>query len=183
MLSCQELWGGMNSAWGKLEFKPGGMGVWQCPCSNWRWSLGPEVQQASGCAFIITTRPSTRLRRTSGGIGSKCSQRATTPSSVCLCSVIYSALSSGSPSASLLWMMAGCCCKPARPRSNATSIPSRAADIPHCQHSLWGNTDQEQGVFGNARASQIRLGCSVGHWDVLPKEMWELGCKFSHFSP
>lgn len=47
----------MNSAWGKLEFKPGGMGVWQCPCSGWRWCLCPEVQQASGCASIITVPP------------------------------------------------------------------------------------------------------------------------------
>lgn len=97
----------------------------------WRWCLCPELRQAGGCASINTIPASTQLCRTSGGIGWKTSHRTTTPSTVCLCSVIYSALSSGNPRApGLLRRTPGCCYNPAQPRSSSASSPSCVTHVP-----------------------------------------------------
>lgn len=74
--------------------------------------------------------PSTWLHRTSGGIGWKSSQESTTPATVCLCSMIYSALSAGNPRVPLLQRMPARCYNPARPRSSSASSPRRAAHVP-----------------------------------------------------
>lgn len=117
-------------------------------CSGWRWCLSPERQPASRRPSINAIPPAW-LGRTAGGIGWKTSQGPTTPCAVWLRSVIYGALSSGNPRASLLRMTPGHATTHPGPCSSPASSAEGVPNLP-----------------------QLLL------WDVLPEEMWEPGGKF-----
>lgn len=96
-------------------------------CSSWRWRLCLELLQASGCASINAIPPSTQ------DLWGNCMEKLPGVHHALhwvLCSVIYSALSSGNPRVLLLRMTPNRCYNPAWPCSSSASSPSPSANVP-----------------------------------------------------